>query len=248
VTQDKLTEQPVAITREFFWVGFIGKGTRLSCNPYLLLDEGGEAVFFDPGSIPDFPVVMRKVIEVIPPKHISTIVVSHQDPDVCGNLAVVEDVIDREDLKIVGHSNTLRLMDHLGLKSGLYAIDAHDYRLQLTSGRILEFIHLPFLHAAGAIATFDRASRTLLSGDLFASLEGAASIFDNAKFPHSMDRFHQTYMPSNAILQRGLKSLEPLDIDRILPQHGGVIGGDQIAVAFKHLRQLPCGADLMKDD
>jgi len=56
----------------------------------MMIDEE-DVVMFDPGSIPHFPIVMRKVIEVVNPNEISIIVAHHQDPDVCGNLAVIED-------------------------------------------------------------------------------------------------------------------------------------------------------------
>ena len=94
----------VAITREIYWVGFYDEEAHLHCNPYLLIDEQ-DVVLFDPGSIPHFPIVMRKVIDLVKPSDISLIVACHQDPDVCGNLAVMEDVIGRPDLKIAAHSN-----------------------------------------------------------------------------------------------------------------------------------------------
>ena len=90
--------ESITITREIHWVGFYEKSTKLHCNPYLLIDEG-EGVMFDSGSIPDFPVIMRKVIDLINPNNISLVVVSHQDPDVCGNLTIVEDVIEHDAIK-----------------------------------------------------------------------------------------------------------------------------------------------------
>ncbi|PUD98714.1 MAG: hypothetical protein C3L25_11440 [Candidatus Sedimenticola endophacoides] len=197
--------------------------------PYLLIDSRGEdVVLFDPGSIPDFPVVMRKVIDVIPPETISLVVVSHQDPDVCGNLAVLEDVIDRDDLKIAAHLNTVRLIEHLGLRSEFYAVDQHDYRYTLKSGRELEFIYLPFLHSPGAIATFDAKTNTLVSGDLFGAISDDESLFVPESFPRNMDSFHQAYMPANSVLRHAMERLSKYDIKRILPQHGSIIEDDDV--------------------
>ena len=98
-------ENAIAVTREIYWVGFNDAAAGLHCNPYLLLD-GDESIFIDSGSIPDFPKVMRKVIDMTDPDSITHIIAQHQDPDVCGNMAVVEDVIERPDLRIVAHQHT----------------------------------------------------------------------------------------------------------------------------------------------
>lgn len=233
----------IAITRDIIWVGFPEAGSRLVCNPYLLVDAE-EAVLFDPGSIPDFPVVMRKIVDIVNPSAISTLVLSHQDPDVCGNLAVVEDVIERADLRIVAHLNTIRLVQHQAPRSAFYSIEEHDSRLTLRSGRVLEFLHVPFLHSPGAIVTYDRQTKSLFSGDLFGAIDGTWTPFVGDGFPGNMKAFHQAYMPSNALLRAGLERLEALDIERILPQHGSVIEGEQVRVAIDYLKALPCGADL----
>jgi len=77
----------VAVTRDVFWVGRHDPETALHCNAYLLVDER-DVVLIDPGSIPDFHVVMRKVLDVVDASEVTLVVASHQDPDVCGNLAV----------------------------------------------------------------------------------------------------------------------------------------------------------------
>ncbi|MEA1917390.1 MAG: hypothetical protein U9N42_07650 [Campylobacterota bacterium] len=81
-------DNAVAITRDIYWVGFEEKKTNLHCNPYILIDEN-EVVFFDTGSIPDFPIIMRKVLEVVNPQTISLIVSSHQDPDVSSHVKLI---------------------------------------------------------------------------------------------------------------------------------------------------------------
>jgi flavorubredoxin len=62
-----------------------------------------------------------------------------------------------------------------------------------------------------------------------------------------MDAFHQAYMPSNKNLKQCMEKLEKYNIERILPQHGSVIEGDNVQIAMDHLKQLPCGVDLMED-
>ena len=238
---------PVAATREIYWVGFYDEAAQLHCNPYLIIDSD-DIVLIDPGSIPHFPVVMRKIMELINPEDITYVVAQHQDPDVCGNLAVVEDVINRNDLKIIGHTNCLRLIRHLGLRSELYAVDEHDYQLELKSGRVLEFIFTPYLHSPGAIATYDPSTRSLFSSDIFGAISQNWSLFvEGRDFLSPMEPFHQHYMPSNRILKHCMERFEKLELDRILPQHGSILEGRDVDRAIEHLKQLPCGIDLIED-
>jgi glyoxylase-like metal-dependent hydrolase (beta-lactamase superfamily II) len=237
---------PVAATREIYWVGFYDDKARLHCNPYLILDEE-DIVFIDPGSIPHFPVVMRKVMELVNPEDITYVIAHHQDPDVCGNLAVVEDVINRNDLKILAHSNTIRLIRHLGLRSEFVAVDEQEYAVTLKSGRRLEFIFTPYLHSPGAIVTYDTRTRSLFTSDIFAAISQDWTLFAEGDFLTPMEPFHQRYMPSNAILRRALERFEGMDLERVLPQHGSILEGRDIQRAIDHLKQLPCGVDLIED-
>jgi len=241
-------ENAIPVTREIYWVGFNDAAGGLHCNPYLLLD-GDEAIFIDSGSIPDFPKVMRKVIDVTEPSRISHIIAHHQDPDVCGNLAVVEDVIAQPDLRIVAHQHTIRLIRHIGLRSEFYAVDNHDFKLTLKSGRVLEFMFTPFLHSPGAIVTYDVKSKSLFTSDIFGAINSDKwSLFASGDFCTPMAPFHQAYMASNRILSSALSRMqERWDIERILPQHGSILEGDDMVTAFNFLKALPCGADLIED-
>jgi len=236
----------IAVTREIYWVGFYDEEAHLHCNPYLIIDKD-EIVFIDPGSVPHFPVVMRKVMDIINPEDISYIVAQHQDPDVCGNLAVVEDVIGHNDLKIVTHSSTARLIRHLGFRSEMYITDEHNDRLILKSGRELQFIPTPYLHSPGAIVTYDVSTKSLFTSDIFAALSQDWSLFAVDDYLSAMDPFHQHYMPSNRILKHCMEKFEKMDIQRVLPQHGSILEGGQIEKAINHLKLLPCGIDLMDD-
>ena len=238
-------DEAVAVVRDIYWVGFYDRQAKLHCNPYLLIDEK-DVVLFDPGSIPEFPIIMRKIIDVVNPADISVIVVHHQDPDVCGNLAVTEDVIDRHDLKIASNRHTVRLIRHLGLKSDYYRVDEFAYKLTLNSGRVLEFMHTPYLHSPGAIVTYDVKTKSLFSSDIFGGMSGEWELFgDDCQFIESMKEWHEIYMPSNAILKACLERMEQRwEIERILPQHGSVLEGDNVGKAFDFLKALPCGMDL----
>jgi flavorubredoxin len=236
----------IAVTRDIFWVGFNEESSHLRCNPYLLID-GEDIVLFDPGSLTHFPIVMRKIIDLVNPEHITAVVISHQDPDICSNLPVLEDVVNNRDLKIIGHINTIRLVRHLGVRSKFYDVEENSFELKLKSGRLLEFIFTPFLHSPGAIATYDHKTKSLFSSDIFGALSDAWDLFANKGFPQNMDSFHQAYMPGNKNLKNCMEKFEKYDIQRILPQHGSVIEANDVQVAIDHLKQLRCGVDLWED-
>jgi flavorubredoxin len=236
-------DEAVAITEGIYWVGFYDQEANLHCNPYILIDER-DVVLIDPGSIPYFPKVMRKVIDLVDPGLITTIVISHQDPDVCGSLAVLEEVIDRADTRIIAHTNTIRLIRHYGLKSQYYAVDEHALSYTLQSGRVLQFLHTPYLHSPGAIMTYDINTKSLFTSDVFGAISDNWSLFAEGDYLESMKAWHQAYMPSNSLLRECMQRLEQMDIERLLPQHGSIFSAADISIVIEYLKHLPCGLDL----
>jgi len=237
-------DEAVAITEDIYWVGFYDQEANLHCNPYLIIDEP-DVILIDPGSIPYFPKIMRKVIDLIDPGLITAVVISHQDPDVCGNLAVLEEVIDRTDTKIIAHANTIRLIRHYGLKSQYYAVDEQAFSYPLQNGRVLHFLHTPYLHSPGAIMTYDSASQSLFTSDVFGAISNSWSLFGSCDDLEPMKIWHQAYMPSNALLKECMERLEQMEIQRLLPQHGSIFMADDIPAAIEFLKHLPCGLDLI---
>lgn len=237
---------PVAVSRDIWWVGFHDAEADMHCNPYLIVDHD-EAVLIDSGSIPQFPSIMRKIIDVINPSQISIVIASHPDPDVCSNMAVVEDVVERDDLRIAAHSASLRLIRYYGLRSMLYPVDRNNWRVTLKSGRVLEFIHTPHLHFAGSMATWDATSGTLFSSDLFGAMDHEWQLFGETGYAADMDSWHEMIMPGRAMLGAVLDRFQVLPVERICPQHGSVIERAHIPAAIAHLRGLSCGLDLLGD-
>jgi len=238
-------DDAIAVTRDIHWVGFEDRAAALHCNPYLLIDDD-DVVLFDPGSIPHFPIVMRKVIDLVAPERVSWIVASHQDPDVCGNLSVMVDVISNPALRVATHSLCARLICHYGMSTPMVSVDEQDHRVTLRSGRTLRFIPTPFLHSPGAIATYDEASKTLFSSDLFGAIGDDWSLFARGDYLDAIARFHRGYMPSGAVLRACMTRLGAVEIERILPQHGSILEGAQVGEAIAMLSALPCGIDRLE--
>lgn len=236
-------DRAVEIAPGVYWVGFDDETAGLRCNPYLILD-GDEAVFIEPGSVPHFPIVRRKVLSVVDPRRIKTIIVSHQDPDLCAAIPRFEEIIG-PDLKIATHSRAAILIQHYGLRSPFYHVDQNGWRLTLKSGRELKFIFAPYLHFPGMFMTYDPVTKVLFSGDLFGAFSYDWSLYAGEYYDEAMKAFHENYMPAREILARAMAKLDGLEISLIAPQHGSIIR-DNPRRYIDILRNLDCG-DYMLD-
>lgn len=236
-------DEAIEIAPGIYWVGFYDQTANFHCNPYLIVD-GDEGFLIDPGSVPHFPIVARKVISIIDPKKISTLSVSHQDPDLAGALPVFEDLINNPKLKIVTFKRVSFLLAHYGIRSPFYFFEQNDNKITMASGRELRFVPTPYLHTAGAFGIYDKKSKIFFSGDLFGAFSDSWDLYAKDDYDHQMEMFHKPYMPSNAILRAVMEYIEKLNLEMIAPQHGSIIKKDKIKTSIDFLKNLECGTYL----
>lgn len=220
-----------------FHVGDSSTHNGLDCNPYLLID-GDEGVLFDPGSGLDFEYVFKNVANLIDIEKIKYIVLHHEDPDFCASVPLFEN----QGLKaqIVTSWRTMTLVQYYGIQSPYFLLEENEHKLVLGSGRTLEFIPTPYLHFAGAFATYDALSQTLFSSDLFGAFSYNRTLYADESYLDKMLSFHEHYMPSNAVLRPVMDVLLGYAIKRILPQHGAIIE-ENVNFYINALRNLECG-------
>lgn len=238
---------PVQIADGIYWIGFHDKEAGLHCNPYLLID-GDEAVLFDPGSVPHFPVVLSMVCKLVSFDQITHIVVSHQDPDLCGAIPRFEELIYGVggECDISAHTRASVLISHYGVRSKFYNVDMNGWKLTLKSGRTLEFIFTPYLHFPGAYMTYDSRSKILFSGDVFGAFSFDWNLFANEYYLEAMKAFHENYMPGKNFVNKAMEKLEKLDIKIIAPQHGSIINKDAPRY-INALKDIECGDYLFEN-
>ena len=224
----------------FFWVGNSLLTENLICNPYLLV-EGGEGILFDPGSTLDAKDVMASVASILPLDKIRYVVLHHQDPDLAAALPYMEAAGMK--FTIVTHWRTWSLLRFYGITSPVYLVDEHGSAPRPSSGRDLPFNPPPYLHFPGAIATYDRQSKFLLSSDLFGAFSERWSLYADDGYREAMKRFHEHYMPSNEILRPTMDLISCLELEAILPQHGSIIK-ENIPSYIDTLKNLECGLAL----
>jgi diguanylate cyclase (GGDEF)-like protein len=131
-------------------------------------------------------------------------------------------------------------------------VERHDWALPLTDDRRLEFQLTPYLHFPGAMVSYDTATDTLFSSDLFGGFvpDNDILVSDDVDYiVANATPFHQHYMPSHELLVAGLTRVQQRwpHIQRIAPQHGHVIPSSAVAPAFEALKSLECGVFTLAD-
>ena len=228
----------IEIADGIHWVGASDEEGGLHCNPYLIIDNG-EGVLIDPGSVLDFEQVFYNVTKLIPLENIKYVILHHQDPDFCSSVPLFE----KKGLQaqIVTHWRTAVIVKYYGIKSLYYIVNQKNFKLTLSSGRVLMFVPTPYLHFAGAITTYDTKTKILFSSDLFGAFsKDKSELFAKEGYIESMKSFHEHYMPGNEILRPVMEKFLTMDILMIVPQHGCIIQED-IKTYIKSLRDLECG-------
>ena len=228
----------IEIDDGIYWLGWTEENSAFRSNPYLI-DDGEDVVLLEPGSVPHFSIFYKKLESVVEPERVNYIFVSHQDPDLCTGIPLLEERLGKT-FTILTHTRTTFLLPFYGIKSRYYAVDMHGWKLKLKSGRELKFIFMPYCHFPGMTIMYDTKSRILFSGDLFGGLSYNWSLYADEWYIEAMKAFHEHYMPSKEILRHNMSKLEKLDIKMIAPQHGSIIRED-VQKYIEALKNLDCG-------
>ena len=197
----------------------------------------------DGGSRPDFATVMMKILQTgIVPHQIKALLYQHYDPDLCGSIPNFENIIKRDDLKILSAQKNLMFISHYSVSSQLVEIEKMNNAYEFSSGRTLEFISTPYSHSQGSFVTLDTTSKILFTSDLFGSYGKEWDLFLKLR-PQCIDcvslsacpegrkscpindilNFHKQIMPCHKALRHALGKILKIPFATIAPQHGSII-------------------------
>jgi flavorubredoxin len=240
-------EQPTILYQDgehvIYWLG-IAEPRAFRCNCYLLRD-GDCAILFDPGGRHHFPLIRDRVAQIMPPEELTGMVLCHQDPDVAASM--VDWLEFKPSLTVFTSPRTQVLLPYYGIENyEYYDVEAMP-EYALPSGNKLRFVPSPFMHFPGAITTYDFASGALFSGDIWGAIDVDWQLLVDDFEAHEakMNLFHTEYMSSNLAARGFLHRLDGLEVKAILPQHGSVIGPNNVARALEYLSQIQCGTDII---
>jgi len=232
---------------EIYWLG-IDDETAFRCNSYLIKD-GDECLIVDPGSRSYFKQVKSRVEQITSIDNIKGLILCHQDPDVAASM--VDWLSLNDEIDIITSARTNVLLPHYGKSEyNFFDISENDGSYFFKSGRELKFIEAPFLHFPGAFTTYDKTSKYLFSGDIFAALDISWKLVveDFEEHKINLDLFHLDYMASNIAAKGFVRNLDGINIEAILPQHGSIISKKDVEKAIIYLSELQCGLDLIYSD
>lgn len=241
------TDHAVEVARDVYWVGFYDKSEQLHCNPYMIRN-GQETILIDPGSVPDFPTVARKVFGLVPVETITTIVLQHQDPDLCASVPIFEDLKEQYDIDVLSMAGTAYLIHHYGIKGNLVRLEHGRSTRTTKGGRELQFIWTPYAHSFGAMMTYDPASGTLFTSDILGGLGSTWALYHDPGALDNMRAFMSLIMPSREIFRYSMETIRSVNAEIIAPQHGQIIRREQLDGIIQELWDLPCGMDKIDND
>lgn len=236
-------DRPIRIAEDVYWVGVYDPLSHIQFNTYLIVDEE-EAVLIDGGGRSGFASVVIKILQSgIVPSSVKALVFQNYNPHYTGSVFHFQELIDREDLKIISDRTMhIFLRRDCSRTDGLLSLEDIHQELTFSSGRRLELIKIPFVHSAGSFATFDHKSKILFTGELFGCSTQQWKLFlklkpacrscsDFTPCPIGADYcpirdildFHRNIMASERSLRHALDRIANVPFTVIAPQHGSII-------------------------
>jgi len=225
-----------------------GDGVAVPANQHVIVD-GDEAMILDPGGHKVFSKVLSDTLSVIGRSQLTTLFLSHQDPDI---VAAVNGWLMSTDATAYVSVLWTRFVAHFGLShlvmDRMKEMDDEGMIFELGDAR-LPAIPAHFLHSAGNFQLYDPVSKILYTGDLGAAVtseEREVSNFE-AHIPH-MEGFHRRYMGGGTVMRAWAKMARTLDIEIIAPQHGAFFRGEEMVNQFiDWVEGFECGVDYIHE-
>ena len=224
----------------------------VQANQFLVQDRG-ESALIDPGGALLYTPLSMALASFTPPKQLTWILASHQDPDIIG---AVDRWLLYTDATVVCSKLWGRFVPHsvphyqqnTGRADRYMLLPDEGGRIPLGASH-LRALPAHFLHSVGNFSFYDPVSRILFSGDVGASMvTGTVPYEPVADFASHVDRmkgFHERYMGSNKVARLWAEMVRQLDPAMIVPQHGLPFDGRSIPAFLDWLSQLECGIDLL---
>ena len=236
---------------QVIWLGIDSEEEKgvIQANQYLII-HNGKGILFDPGGVHLFARVVAVVSRYIELDNITTIVFSHQDPDVSSGIALWMGITEAD---IYISELWIRFLPHFGIVDLKRIIPIEQNMPGLFSGSGSELLFIPshFLHSAGNFSFFDKESGILFSGDIGAAVFDSnfeyLIVDDFDEHLKLIEGFHRRYMTSSKAASAWAASVRSLSPDMIAPQHGSIYRGGNAVKFLNWFAGLKCGIDMIEE-
>lgn len=230
----------IQIFDNLYWVGWPDFNAGFGNNPYLLVEDD-IVVLFDPGSghKKHWKVVKKKIEQIVPLKKVTTIIVHHQDPDLCGSIRFFEEEVGVDNFELLTSDRTAIFIPYYGIETEITSIQDGE-TFEIGNNHKLQFLTTPYLHFPGSINTYDMKNKILFSSDIFGALATDWSLYAGDNYLTGMRVFCEAYMASHEAVINYTAKIRKLDIEMICPQHGSIIN-EHIDYYIKALEDMEVG-------
>lgn len=202
---------------------FIPIPSGVSYNSYLIVDD--KTVLVEGVEISFAEDLITSVKKLLDNRKLDYLVVNHMEPDHSGAIRVL--CREFPDMKIIGNIRTIEMIEgYYGL--GNQCIEVKDNESLSIGKKTLHFLLTPMLHWPETMMTYESATETLFSGDVFGAfgtLNGAV-VDENMqidRFWDGMERYYVNVMGKyGKPMQHALEKIIPYSIQHIAPTHGPV--------------------------
>ncbi|MHA1244854.1 MAG: MBL fold metallo-hydrolase [Candidatus Heimdallarchaeota archaeon] len=235
-------ETAIEIRPNVWWLGWPDYEAGFSNNPYLIKD-GDEVIVIDPGSALDkhWAIVKRKIESIVPLNKITMVIATHQDPDLCAAIPLIEKEVGVNHFEMVTTDRTSLFIPYYNVKTEVTKVHDNEILEIGDSGRELLIITSPYLHFPGAFTVYDKKEKLLFSSDIFGAFSVDWSLYANDHYIEAIKSFSETYLPDKRHLLNYLEKIKDLDIEMICPQHGSLIPREKIKDIIEAMKDLEVG-------
>jgi flavorubredoxin len=215
-------------------IAYYGAERRISFNQFLIDDERPTLVHT--GHYDRFEEVRAGIAQVLDPKRLEYIVVTHFESDECGSMDLFAEELGATLVcSEVGSLVNLGTWNYRGLLKGMREGD----RLELGE-RTLSFLETPHVHHWDSMMVYDELTRGLFASDLFLQPgEQPAVLADD--LADEMCSWYRSagIFAAESPVRSLLDRLQQLDIARAYPGHGGTLAADALPTYVSALRSQP---------
>ena len=223
------------VAEGIYRISSFSPGVGISFNQFLIADE--HPTLIHTGTYPRYEEVRQAVSEILDPKQLTYIVVSHFEADECGGmgrfLAEAPQVVLV--CSTVGARINLMQWDYAGVVRGVQDGEV----LELGQHR-LGFLETPHVHHWDALMAVEETTHSLFPADLFSHPGDQPAVVreDVSKQMCQFYRENGVFAAAEPVLHV-VERLEKLNLQWIHPMHGGSFSAEMLPHYIRALRSEP---------